>query len=466
MRPVNDAQVLTVAQMQAAEQAVFNSGVSVDELMAVAAGGAAEWVRRLAAGRSVTVLCGPGNNGGDGYVIARLLREFGNQVTVVAPIEPATNAAQNARKAWGAEVLTSGGSSMGGLFVDCLFGSGLSRSLSGEHVLLLRDLAGRHDVCVAIDLPSGVESNTGAVLNDRLPTYDVTFALGAWKYAHWRLPARGLMGTKRLVPIGIDKVDGAAQLVGKPDFSAPAVGSHKYTRGLCAIIGGSMPGASVLAGIAAQGAGAGYVKLLWDGNSGIAPPSIPIWRASLDDVLQDSRIGSVLIGPGLGNTHPAPERLEFALNQGLPIVLDADALRLIKHADHKRDAPCLLTPHDGELEALCQAFSAIAEGRQAKAQAVAKASGMTVLAKGPDTIIADPDGRLALAPPATPWLSTAGSGDVLAGIAASRMATGKEPFDAACEAVWLHGKAASLCGPAFSADDLAMKVSEAYAAGL
>ncbi len=454
---MNLTQVLTVAQMQAAEQAIFETGITVDELMAVAAGGAAEWIRRVAAGRSVTVLCGPGNNGGDGYVIAQNLLKAGNEVTVVAPMPPTTDAAKNARNAFKGKMFGSGGSTRGEVFVDCLFGSGLSRALSGEHALLLRDLAKRHAMRIAVDLPSGVESDSGATLNDHLPKYDLTLALGAWKFAHWQLPARGIIGTLRLVPIGVEPVEGAAQLVGKPSLSAPSADAHKYTRGLCAIVGGAMPGASVLASEAAMRAGAGYVKLLSDTTPNV-PAGLVVNDAPLRDALSDDRIEAVLIGPGLGRDANARDRLRTALAQSQKIVLDADALVLLQPEMLPKHAKVIATPHDGELETLCKSFAVIAEGRRARAQALAAASGMVVLAKGPDTVVAAPDGRLALVAPAPSWLSVAGTGDVLAGIAVSRMASGSDAFTAAKEAVWLHGEAARICGPAFTADDLAQSV--------
>jgi len=150
---VSAAQVLTAEQMREAEQALFDTGTSVSDLMEVAAGGAAEWIRRIAAGRSVTVLCGPGNNGGDGYVIARRLREAGNAVTVIAGLDPATDAAKEARRRWDGVVASSDSGAHGEIFVDCLFGSGLARPLVAEHALLLRDLAARHRYRVAVDVP-------------------------------------------------------------------------------------------------------------------------------------------------------------------------------------------------------------------------------------------------------------------------------------------------------------------------
>ena len=457
------AQVLTAAQMRAAEQALFDAGTSVSDLMEIAAGGAAEWIRRIAAGRSVTVLCGPGNNGGDGYVIARLLREAGNSVAVTAPLDPASDAAREARRRWGGAVATSG-KAEGDVFVDCLFGSGLARPLIAEHALLLRDLAARHRYRVAVDVPSGIASDSGAVLNDRLPAYDLTLALGAWKFAHWSLPGRALMGQMRLVPIGIAAVEGAAQLVERPCLAAPLADSHKYRRGLLGIVTGAMPGASLLAAAAAQRAGAGYVKLL----AATADPRSPVdvVTAPLSEALDDSRTTAVLIGPGLGRDAAASAMLGQALECAPALVLDADALMLLRPEMLARDVPVLATPHDGELETLCRHFGIIAEGRRTRALALAKVSGMVVLAKGPDSVIAAPDGRLALVPPATSWLSVAGTGDVLAGIAASRMATGADPFTSACEAVWLHGEAARRAGPAFTPSQLAERGPEALAACL
>ncbi|WP_066533070.1 bifunctional ADP-dependent NAD(P)H-hydrate dehydratase/NAD(P)H-hydrate epimerase [Erythrobacter sp. CCH5-A1] len=458
-------QVLTAEQMRAAEQALFDAGTTQTELMEIAAGGAAEWVRRVAAGRSVTVLCGPGNNGGDGYVIARRLREAGNAVTIIAALDPATDAAREARRRWDGPVGTSGGAE-GDVFVDCLFGSGLARPLVAEHALLLRDLAARHRYRIAVDVPSGIASDSGAVLNDRLPAFDLTLALGAWKFAHWSLPGRLQMGQLRLVPIGIGATRGAAQLIGRPRIAAPAADSHKYRRGLLAIIAGAMPGASLLAASAAQRAGAGYVKLLAAAADPRTPPEVVTDTAPLGQALADSRIAAVLVGPGLGRDEAARARLGEALHTAPALVLDADALMLLTPTIPARGVPKLVTPHDGELDTLCRAFGVIAESRRDRALALARVSGMVVLAKGPDTCIAAPDGRLALAPPAPSWLSVAGTGDVLAGIAASRMATGRDPFAAACEAVWLHGEAARRAGAAFTPSQLAERVSEALAAAL
>ena len=459
-------QVLTSAQMRAAEQALFDAGVSVPDLMETAAGGAAEWIRRIAAGRRVTVLCGPGNNGGDGYVIARRLAEAGHAVEIIAPLPPATEAARQARHRWGGPVATCDMNAHGEVLIDCLFGSGLTRSLSKEHSDLLAALGTQHKLKVAVDVPSGIASDSGAVLGEGLPRFDLTLALGAWKFAHWSLPGRALMGQLRLVPIGIGAVAGAAQLIAKPAITPPAADTYKYKRGLLAIVAGAMPGASLLAARAAQHAGAGYVKLLSPAADPRTPPDIVTETATLEQALADPRMAAVLVGPGLGRDGRAQALLRGSLADAPALVLDADALMLLDPAAATHGKPILATPHDGELAALCRAFGITAEGRRARALALARASGMVVLAKGPDSCVAAPDGRLALAPPASSWLSVAGTGDVLAGIAASRMAAGEDPFTAACRAIWLHGEAARRVGAAFTPSQLAERVQHALAACL
>ncbi|MET0156202.1 MAG: NAD(P)H-hydrate epimerase, partial [Rickettsiales bacterium] len=295
-----DSQILTVAQMVAAEQALMAAGRSVDDLMRIAGRGAGEYVWRLAAGGAVTVLCGPGNNGGDGYVLAELIRERGGQVAVIAARDPTTDAARNARAAYAGTILTVGSERSGEVFVDCLFGSGLNRAMPDELVAELSRLASSHRLSVAVDLPSGVESDSGALLNQRLPDYDLTVALGAWKFAHWTMPAAAIAGCRRLVGIGVGETAGAAALLPRPRLLAPGVGAHKYTRGLLAVVAGAMPGAALLAGTAAQRSGAGYVKLLAPlENSVRVPDDLVVDPRPLDEALGDRRIAAVLAGPGL-----------------------------------------------------------------------------------------------------------------------------------------------------------------------
>jgi len=462
MMPAID-QVLSVAQMRAAENALIAGGATVDGLMQVAGQGAAEWVWRVAAHHPVTVLCGPGNNGGDGYVIAEVIRQRGGTVSVIAATEPKTPAARTARALYGGKVHGPDADVQGDVLVDCLFGSGLVRPLGGADLALLLRLAACHARRIAIDLPSGIESDSGAALNFGLPGYMLTVALGAWKPAHFLMPGAARMGGSKLVSIGCRRMEGGSGIIARPHLRAPAADAHKYTRGLVAVVGGTMPGAGGLACISAQGSGAGYVRLLADG---VAPAlDIVVDNRDPADALSDRRIGAVLIGPGLGRTEAARNRLEAALESGHPLVLDADALILLRPGDIS--APAIATPHEGELAVMERAFGLAGLGSKLdRAQALAAASGMVILAKGPDSVIAAPDGQAWFAHRATSWLSVAGTGDVLAGIVAARLASGLAPADAACQAVWLHGEAARRAGPAFSAAALAGQVRNAYAACL
>jgi hydroxyethylthiazole kinase-like uncharacterized protein yjeF len=464
MEPIE--QVLTVAQMRAAEEDLIRAGSSVDALMQIAGRGAAEWVWRMAGHHPVTVLCGPGNNGGDGYVIAEALRERGGKVRVVAAVEPKTDAARKARALYLGEVLGPGAEVHGDVLVDCLLGSGLVRPLSAELFALLTRLAAQHHRTIAVDLPSGVESDSGVALNPGLPVNQLTIALGAWKQAHFLMPAAAAMGALRLVGIGCAAVPGAPGVIARPAIGTPDAETHKYRRGLLAVVGGAMSAAAELACAAAMGAGAGYVRLCSDGRA-VQPraAALVVDARPLTESLADDRIAATLVGPGLGRDAAARGRLEAALAAGHRLVLDADALVLMRRGDNAPSG--VATPHDGELAALERAFGLDGVGTKLdRARALAQATGLVILAKGPDTVIAAPDGRAAFAHRASVWLSTAGTGDVLAGIVASRLATSLAPFEAASEAVWLHGEAARLAGKAFSADDLAAHVQPAYAACL
>jgi hydroxyethylthiazole kinase-like uncharacterized protein yjeF len=320
---------------------------------------------------------------------------------------------------------------------------------------------------VAVDLPSGVESDSGALLDDDLPRCDLTIVLGAWKFAHWLMPAMVRMGERRLVPIGVAQLDGAANLLARPHFTAPAADAHKYTRGLVLVVGGGMAGASMLACEGALRAGVGAVRLTSTHPHPSVAPDVVLKDQPLAELLQERRTNAVLVGPGLGLDDRAKERLVSVLSADLPTVADADALTLLApRLLEGRSAPLILTPHAGEMERLAKSFAIEADGKVAQAQALARAATAVVVAKGPDTVIAAPDGRVVLAPSPSSWLAVAGTGDVLAGAMASRLAAVHDPFEAACEAVWLHGEAARIAGPAFLASELAKAVSRAYSAAL
>ncbi|HQS96719.1 MAG: bifunctional ADP-dependent NAD(P)H-hydrate dehydratase/NAD(P)H-hydrate epimerase [Novosphingobium sp. 17-62-19] len=453
-------QVLTVAQMRAAEDDLISAGTSVDALMQQAGRGAGEWVRRIAGGGSVTVLCGPGNNGGDGWVIAEYLREHGNAVRVIAAREPATEAARTAKSLYSGEVRNADADVSGDVFVDCLFGSGLTRVLPEDLAALLDRLAAGHRHRIATDVPSGIESDSGRPLNEGLPDCSVTIALGAWKHAHFAMPACASMGALRLVDIGVSAVPGAARVLAKPALMAPAADSHKYRRGMLGILGGEMPGAALLAATAALRAGAGYVKLAAQAAQSGVPAELVV-TGDVDALFVDARMAALLVGPGLGRFDAASQVLAKALHAGKPCVIDADALVLLR-PEMVGDAPCVLTPHEGEMAALERSFGLSGKGlRRDRALTLAAKSGAVVVFKGPDTVVAGPSGELVLAPRASSWLSVAGTGDVLAGTIASRLATDGQVLRAAEEGLWLHADAAMRCGAAFTAGELAHAVQAA-----
>jgi len=273
------------------------------------------------------------------------------------------------------------------------------------------------------------------------------------------------MGVKRLVPIGLDLSGATAALSRRPQLTPPAPDAHKYRRGLLAVVAGAMPGAPQLAAEAAMRSGAGYVKLLSDHDHVGAPPDLVIERGALEERLADDRIAAILVGPGLGRDASACDRLAQVLASGKPAVLDADALHLLDAeflalADARK---LCVTPHEGELEKLCEVFD-VGDGNKAdRARRLHDVTGLTVLAKGPDTVLAS-GVMTSFFSRSSSWLSVAGTGDVLAGIVASRLAVHGEPHRACEEGVWLHHQAARLASPAFTAGGLAHAVKPAMAA--
>ena len=457
-------QILSAEQMRLAEEALIADGDTVQTLMDRAGKGAADWIWRVSGGRSVTVLCGPGNNGGDGYVIARELQDRGASVKVVAPLEPKTEAARQAYEAWGDVPVAD---AEGDVFIDCLFGTGLGRPLSDDLKALLNRLASAHSYRVAVDLPSGIDSDSGDLLNDSLPTYNLTLSLGAWKFAHWLMPAMERMGERRLVDIGIEPIRSAAYVAPRPRLGVPARDAHKYSRGLVAVVAGEMPGAAMLAAGAAQHGGAGYVKVFVpdDGPDIAAPPDIVVEYGSLFEQIRDGRIDAFLIGPGLGEGDDARTRLDWVLACDLPTVCDASALGLLAPSMIEgRESPLIATPHAGELDSLANAFEATGLDRIELATELAEDIEGVLVAKGPDTLIASQGDPLSVMPSATSWLSVAGSGDVLAGLIASRLATGVSAREAAEQGCWLHKEAARRAGPVFSASQLVDSIPGAYGA--
>lgn len=458
--------ILSVAEMRAAEQALFATGIPEYEVMERAGAAAAEIIWRAGGRRDTLILCGPGNNGGDGFVIARLLRAQGVAVRVAATGDGRTASARQARLLWDGPVENVLDAAPAMLLVDALFGTGLTRGLDDALAASLRALVGAARKSFAIDVPSGVGTDDGTLLSIP-PHFDLCIALGALKPAHVLAPAADLCGHVVCADIDLDLRDAAMHLLGAPILYAPARDAHKYTRGLVAVVAGDMPGAAALAAHAAAQGGAGYVRLLTpQAMSGLPHAIVQIVDREADDRndLADPRIAALLIGPGLGRGEAAVTRLRAALAHGHPAVIDADGLLALNETGFgPLPAKAILTPHGGEFHAL---FGGIRGSYLTTTQEAARRADAVVILKGARSIVAAPDGRVAISSPASSWLSTAGTGDVLAGLCAARLAVTGDPFRAACEAVWLHGDAARRIGAAFVADQLIATLPAAIAARL
>lgn len=459
MLPIAGRPILTAAETRGAEVATRQNPFA---LMERAGAGIAEAVRRLAAGAPVLVMCGPGNNGGDGYVTARLLAAAGVPVTVAASADPRSELARRAAQGWTDRVMFPAEARPTPILIDALFGSGLSRAVDPKLAGQLARLAEGARLRIAIDLPSGVDADTGA-LHSAVPQFDVTLATGAVKPGHLLQPAAERCGAVRLIELGL-ATPGTAKVLDRPDRPAPGTQSHKFNRGMVAVVAGPMPGAAALASEAALRAGAGYVLLLGEPAAGM--PHAVVVRPWVADAFADKRIGAVLVGPGLGRSAAAGQRLDMALASRHPLVIDGDALHLLRENERvdrlaRRRGTAVLTPHAGEFAALFGEPDGA--GKLAATRAAAARVGAVIVHKGPDTVIAGRNGLAQLTPAPSPWLSTAGSGDVLAGTIAAMLAAGGEPMHAAAAGVWLHGEAARRCGASFIADDLARALTAARA---
>jgi len=442
--------ILTAARMRAAEARAIASGVAETELMERAGKALAEAVKLYIGPRPTLVLCGPGNNGGDGYVAARHLKEAGYPVRIAALAEPTQEAAKWARDGWNEPVESFADCDEAPIVIDCLFGTGLSRGLEAFVAERLKSLTDQALVAVACDLPSGIASDDGALLS-RIGTYDLTVTFGALKPSHRLMPAMASMGRVVLADIGIEP-DGEWFEIGEPRLPPLDPMAHKYHRGLVHCLAGQMPGAIALAAKAAARAGAGYVRV----STSRAIDGLPSAIVQTDTaVINDPRVGCVLVGPGLGDL---PQVLTLALTAPRPIVIDADGIGLVGEPERLNGHDVILTPHEGEFVKL---FGQIEGSKPERALEAARRSQSVIVYKGPDTLVAAPDGRVGFAPPAPAWLASAGTGDVLAGLIAAMRARGLSSFDAACAGVWIQGRAAELAGPHLIADDLADAIAKA-----
>lgn len=445
--------ILTAEKMRAAEQRAIDGGTSVEELMERAGAALAEAAYRFAGPTPALVLCGPGNNGGDGYVAARHLLSRGIPVRIAAISEPKSDAAKWARSEWSGEIeMLSNTTAPAALLIDCLFGTGLKRGLEDDVSAQLSRLCGQAIVKVAGDLPSGVESDGGTELSP-VPQFDLTVALGALKPAHLLYPAMHKCGRVVLADIGIE-AETKWHEIAPPQLPPLDPGGHKYDRGLVHALAGKMPGAIALAAKAAALAGPGYVRVSTSRHiEGL--PSAVVQTDTAE--VNDERIGCLLVGPGMGDI---PQVLTLALTSRAPKVIDADAITHLGEPERLKGQDAILTPHEGEFLKL---FGKIEGNKPDRALEAARRAGAVVVYKGADTLVADPDGRLAFRPPAPAWLASAGTGDVLAGVIAAMRARGLPAFEAACAGVWLQGEAAEIAGPHMIADNLANAIPKALA---
>lgn len=454
--------------------------------------------------RPILVLCGPGNNGGDGYVVATLLAAEGRAVQVAAtPGRPGGDAAIAAGEWTGAVLsLEAADPGVAALVVDALFGTGLGRDLEGA----VADLVGRVDASgtdvLSIDIPSGIDADSGLVRGVAIKA-GWTVALAARKPGHLLYPGRLHAGRVEVadigIPAGIARGSGVATVANAPALwlaSLPRIGllGHKYDRGHAVVLSGgpAHTGAARLAARGALRAGAGLVTLVTSARAlsvNAAHLTAIMLRVcdepdELSDLLTDDRFNAVALGPALGVGEVSRRWVEAALEADRATVLDADALTsfagearaLADLTGAGRESPVVLTPHEGEFARLFRGDATLGSdpaaepSRLVRARKAAAFAGATVVLKGPDTVIAAPDGRAAINENGSPYLATAGSGDVLAGVIAGLLAQGMPAFEAASAAVWMHAAAATRFGPGLISEDLPELLPEilrdlAYEAG-
>ena len=384
----------------------------------------------------VLVLAGPGNNGGDGRVAARYLAREGWQVRV-----------KDFREA------TPEDTAQAGLVVDAIFGAGLSRDLDERTIALLK-AAQR---IVAVDVPSGLDGGTGQ-MRGFAPQAEFTVTFVRKKPGHLLFPGRALCGEVVLRDIGMP--DGIIGRVGSDIwengpalFRLPprAATGHKYSSGDVTILSGRLPGAARLAAMAARRAGAGMVSIAARHAMPLPEAGILLWHGKLSALLKDARRKTWVVGPGLGVEAAGKTLARLLAVEGLAVVADADALSACAGAPERLRGVAVITPHEGEFT---RVFGAISPDKVAAARHAAAITGAVVVLKGPDTVIAAPEGVAAINANAPAWLATGGTGDVLAGLIAALLARGMAPFAAACAGVWLHGEAARQAGPGMLAEDL------------
>jgi hydroxyethylthiazole kinase-like uncharacterized protein yjeF len=498
-------ELLTTAEMGRADALAVRQGVASLLLMENAGRAVAEAAVELAPspGAAIAVVCGPGNNGGDGFVAARLLRERGFRVRLglLGGREALKGDAAEMAKRWGeaVEPLSPATVAAADLIVDALFGAGLTRPLEGIAAEVVAAINAAGKPVVAVDVPSGLDGTAGASSGPVVQaTRTVTFF--RLKPGHLLLPGRALCGEVRLADIGIpasvlDEIRPAA-FANRPSlwralYPWPRLDGHKYTRGHAVVVSGpaDATGAARLGARGALRIGSGLVTVVGSATATAVNATqltaIMVKAVGSDgalaEFLADERRNAVLIGPGAGVGAATAATVLTALASPAAAVLDADALTSFAPGESEapvratgfgfvvrgsepgptpdglfaairaRKAPVVLTPHEGEFRRL---FGALPGSKLDRTRKAAELSGAEVILKGADSVVAAPDGRAAISDNAPPWLATAGSGDVLAGLVAGLLAQRMPAFEAACGAVWLHGECANRFGPGLIAEDL------------
>jgi hydroxyethylthiazole kinase-like uncharacterized protein yjeF len=479
-------ELLTTAEMAEADRLAIAAGTSGIDLMENAGRAVADAVGRVLQGRRVVIVAGPGNNGGDGLVAARLLAERGYDVRVsfVGDTAALKGDAAVAFERWSGPLEAASPVSLADcdVIVDALFGAGLSRTVEGLPAAMIRAMNGAPAPVIAVDLPSGVNGNTGAVMGSAAQAaHTVTFFRR--KPGHLLLPGRLHCGILEVADIGIparvlDAIKPAAfanrPALWKGVFPRPAPEGHKYSRGHAVVVAGGITatGAARLAARGALRAGAGLVTIASprEALAAHAASNLAIMVRPLDgageltEFLSDRRCNAVVLGPGGGVGRGMREQATAALQSGTAVVLDADALTsfadcapdLFDAIARRPARGAVLTPHGGEYRRLFNNMykdTKVIDKLESVRDAV-RLSGAVVLLKGADTVIAAADGRASIADNAPPYLATAGAGDVLAGMIAGLLAQGMPAFEAASAAVWLHGEAAAGFGPGLISEDL------------
>ncbi len=466
--------LLHVDEMYRADTGAVAAGVPSLNLMenagiAVAAAISARWTPR-----PIAILCGPGNNGGDGFVVARLLATDGwpVRVALLGSADKLNGDAKINADRWNGVVNPLSLAAFDGaeLVVDAIFGAGLSRPIDDDLAEFFNHISAS---VIAVDIPSGVHGDTGAVLG-AAPVADLTVTFCRAKPGHILLPGRDLCGELIIADIGIPDtvIDDIATSTSRnapalwlSDFPFPNSAAHKYTRGHAVIAGGKlMTGAARLAAMAARRMGVGLLTIAAPPEAAaiyaLDTPGNLVSTASFPDILADPRKNAVLVGPGAEVGEETRAQVLAARAANKVLVVDAGALTVFADDPDTLfqviDADCVLTPHEGEFARLFD----LEDDKLTRARRAAAAAGAVVLLKGPDTVIAAPDGRAAINNTCTPYLATGGTGDVLAGMITGLLAQGMPAFQAAAAAVWIHGRAAELFGPGLIAEDITELIPE------